>query len=77
MLYNTKEFKLNLLGMELDCIRFGSGREPLVMIQGLNTRGIRGAGLSLAWMYRIFAKDFTVYLFDRRPVVEEGLTAPC
>ena len=75
MLYNTKEFKLNLPAMELDCIRFGSGPRPLVMIQGLNTRGIRGAGLSLAWMYRIFAKEYTVYLFDRRPVVEEGLTA--
>ena len=44
------------------------------MIQGLNTRGIKGAALSLAYMYRIFAKDFTVYLFDRRPDVYEGIT---
>ena len=74
MLYNTKELKLTLPGMELDCIAFGTGDRPLVMIQGLNTRGIRGAGVSLAWMYRIFAKEYRVYLFDRRPVVEEGLT---
>lgn len=44
------------------------------MIQGLNTRGIKGAGISLAWMYRIFAKDYKVYLFDRRPDVQDGIT---
>ena len=44
------------------------------MIQGLNTRGIRGAGLSLAFMYRIFAKDYNVYLFDRPEEIEDGIT---
>ena len=29
------------------------------MIQGLNTRSIKGAAISLAYMYRIFAKDFS------------------
>jgi len=28
----------------------------------------------LAYMYRKFAADYTVYLFDRRPVVPEGFT---
>ena len=74
MLYNTKEFKLSLHGMQTDCIRFGSGEKKLVMIQGLNTRGIKGSGLSLAFMYRIFSKDYTVYLFDRRPNIEDGIT---
>ncbi|MBP3493493.1 MAG: alpha/beta fold hydrolase [Oscillospiraceae bacterium] len=44
------------------------------MLQGLNTRGIRGAGFGLAYMYRIFAKDYRVYLFDRRPDIWEGIT---
>ena len=74
MIYNAKESTLNVGDMPLDYITFGSGTKPLVMIQGLNTRGIKGAALSLAYMYRIFAKDFKVYLFDRRPVVHEGLT---
>ena len=74
MLYGIKEFKLPLAGTELDCIRFGRGPKPLVMLQGLNTRGIRGSGLSLAWMYRCFAPDYTVYLFDRRPNVAPGIT---
>ena len=74
MLYHAEEHRLTLPGMQMDYIVFGSGTKPLIMIQGLNTRGIRGAALSLAWMYRIFAKDYRVYLFDRRPVVREGIT---
>ena len=74
VLYNAKELTLNVQDMQLDYITFGNGTKPLVMIQGLNTRGIKGAALSLAYMYRIFAKDYKVYLFDRRPVVQEGIT---
>ena len=74
MLYGVKEFKLALPCGEIDCIRFGHGPKPLVMLQGLSTRGIRCSGLSLAWMYRCFAKDYTVYLFDRRPDVAPGIT---
>lgn len=74
MLYGAKELKLTASGMQFDYIRFGSGKKTLIMIQGLNTRGIKGAALSLAYMYRIFAKEYTVYLFDRRPVVYDGIT---
>lgn len=74
MMYHAKELKLNIQNMSFDYITFGKGSKPLVMIQGLNTRGIKGAALSLAYMYRIFAKDYKVYLFDRRPEVLEGIT---
>ena len=74
MMYNAKELKLNIQNMQLDYITFGNGTKPLVMIQGLNTRGIQGAALSLAYMYRIFARTYKVYLFDRRPMVQEGIT---
>ena len=74
MLYNAKESKLNVQDTQIDYITFGNGTKPFVMIQGLNTRGIKGSALPLAYMYRIFAKDYKVYLFDRRPVVQEGIT---
>ena len=73
-MYHAKESKLTVQGMQLDYITFGNGTRPLIMIQGLNTRGINGAAVSLAYMYRIFAKDYQVYLFDRRPDVREGIT---
>ncbi len=69
-----KEQILHLQGYSVDTISFGRGPKNLILIQGLNTNGIKGAGLSLAWMYRMFAKDHTVYLFDRRPDVPEGIT---
>ena len=74
MLYNAKEQKLYLHNIQMDYITFGKGSRPLVMIQGLNTRSIKGAALSLAYMYRIFAADYKVYLFDRRSDIEEGIT---
>ena len=66
MLYHAKEQTLTLPDSQMDYITFGCGPKPLIMIQGLSTRGIKGAALSLAYLYRMFAGDYTVYLFDRR-----------
>ena len=74
MLWQLKEQKVQTGDTAVDCISFGRGARPLVMIQGLNTRGVKGASAGLAWMYRLFARDFRVYLFDRRPDVREGIT---
>ena len=74
MFFDVKEGKLQIEDTQLDYITFGSGTKNLIMIQGLNTNGIKGAGMGLAYMYRIFAKDYKVYLFDRRPNVWEGIT---
>ena len=74
MFWDVKERKLQILDTEIDYITFGTGNKNLIMIQGLNTRGIKGAGLGLAFMYRIFAKEYKVYLFDRRPDIWEGIT---
>ncbi len=70
----VREFVLKTKGMEMDCITFGRGSRPLVMLQGLNTHGIRGAGVSLALMYRIFAREYRVYLFDRRKELAQNIT---
>ena len=74
VVFPVKEFRLRLADREMDCITFGSGDRPMVVIQGLSTRGIKGAGLLFALMYRIFAAGHTVYLFDRRTVLREGVT---
>ena len=74
MLYNAKKGKVKVRDMQIDYVSFGLGTKPLVLIQGLNTNGIKGAGAFLAYMYRIFAKDHKVYLFERRPNVHEGIT---
>ncbi len=74
MIFNVQEHQLHLCDLQMDYITFGKGAESLIMIQGLNTRGVRGAGVLLAYMYRMFTKDYKVYLFDRRENVREGVT---
>ena len=74
MICHAREQRISIHGLPTDTITFGKGTKPLIMIQGLNTRGIRGSALPLAWAYRLFANDYRVYLFDRRPDVFEGIT---
>lgn len=74
MFWNEKEQVLNIQDTQMNCITFGNGEKSLIMIQGLSTRSIKGASLSLAYMYRIFARDYKVYLFDRRENIGENIT---
>ena len=74
MFFNVKEDKLRVSNTEIDYITFGKGKKNLIMIQGLNTGGIKGAGFGLAFMYRMFAKEYKVYLFDRRTDLWEEIT---
>ena len=74
MFYGLKEGKINIPSGDLNYISFGKGKRNLIIIQGLNVRDIKGAGVSLALMYKIFAKDYKVWFFDRRTVVRDGLT---
>ena len=74
MLYHAKEQTLTIEDMKMNYITFGNGTRPLLMIQGLNTRDIKGSATMLSVIYRIFAKDFKVYLFDRRKDLPENVT---
>lgn len=74
MRYNARVQKLDIDRHQVSYITFGTGKKPLVMIQGLNTRGIKGAAHPIAYMYRLFAKEYKVYLFDRRPNIQEEIT---
>lgn len=74
MFYNLVESKVDIGGVSLDYISFGKGSRNLIIIQGLNVRDVKGSGASLALMYRLFAKDYRVYFFDRRPVIESAIT---
>lgn len=65
---DCKEFKINTPRFSANCIRFGKGKKTLVLISGLNVRDVKGrmVAIGLAYAYRSFAKDYTVYVFDRR-----------
>lgn len=76
MLYNAKNGTLNIGNTTMDYIRFGSGQRTLVMLPGLGDglRSMKGTALPMAFMYREFCKDFTVYAFSRRNELPEGYT---
>ena len=46
MFYNAKEQLLEIQGMQMNYITFGKGTKPLILIQGLSTRSIKGAAFS-------------------------------
>ncbi len=74
MFYRLVENTVNIPSGRLNYVSFGTGQRNLIIIQGLNVRDVKGAGPSLALMYRLFSKSYRVWLFDRRMVVEDGLT---
>lgn len=51
-----------------DYVRFGSGVKNLVMLPGLGDglRTVKGTAAAMAWLYRVLAKDYTVYMFSRK-----------
>ena len=73
---NAKNGRLALPSGEMDYIRFGTGRRPMVMIPGVGDglRTVKGMALPFALMYRALARDFTVYVFSRRVQLAAGMT---
>lgn len=57
-----------------DFIRFGRGGRVLVMLPGLGDglKTVRGTAVPMAWMYRGFSENFTVYALSRKRMLTEG-----
>lgn len=74
MLLNAKNGTLSIDGTAMDYIRFGAGKEILIMLPGLGDglRSTRGTALPMALLYRVFARDFTVYAFSRKNKLATG-----
>lgn len=76
MFWNAKNGVIKFRDTEMECIRFGSGAKVLVMLPGLGDglRTMKGTAIPFAAMYRMFAKDFTVYAFSRKNHIPVGYT---
>ena len=76
MLWNAKNGVLRVGDTTMDYIRFGNGDRVLIILPGLGDglQTVKGTALPMAWMYRIFAKDFTVFAFSRKNALPEGYT---
>ena len=76
MWYNGKNGTLKLGDTTMDYIRFGTGEKNLVILPGLGDglQTVKGTALPMAFMYRLFAKDYTVYAFSRKNLLPVGYT---
>ena len=68
MLYDAKNIRVKFPDSDMDCLRFGTGKEVLIMLPGLGDglRSSKGMALPMALLYRMYAKDYTVYMFSRK-----------
>lgn len=59
---------------DMDYVSFGKGKNILVMLPGLaeGLKTVKGMALPLAWWYREYAKEYTVFIFSRKNVLPEN-----
>lgn len=57
-------------------VRFGTGSRTLILLPGLGDglTTVKGTALPMAVAYRLFARDFTVYMFSRKEPLPAGYT---
>ncbi len=58
----------------MDCVVFGSGERQMVLLPGLSTRRLSRMAGVFGQMYRLFAREFTVYVLDRRQEIPEDFS---
>ena len=74
MCRGARVFSLDITSGSVDGIVFGKGEKTLVMLPGLRLSDIKGGAKAAAWYYRMFAREYTVYMLDRKHPVQAGCT---
>lgn len=74
MLLNAKNGAVTIGDTEMDYISFGKGRGILIILPGLGDglTTVKGIAISMAMVYRMYAKDYKVYVFSRKNHLTEG-----
>ena len=74
MFYNAKNHTATIDYDTTDFISFGKGKKNLVIIPGVgdDLKTAKGLAIPFAFMYRLFAKDFTVYVMSRKRNIPEN-----
>lgn len=74
MLLNAKNGAVTIGDTEMDYISFGKGIEILIILPGLGDglTTVKGMAISMAMVYRMYAKDYKVYIFSRKNHLTDG-----
>ena len=76
MFWNAKGGCVGIGETDMDYVSFGTGKKVLVMLPGLGDglTTVKGMAMAMAFSYRMYAKDYKVYVFSRKNYLEEGYT---
>ena len=74
MRFQMQENTLRFNGAEMDYAVFGRGERPMVLIPGLSLRPLKGSAGPLAHSYRLFTKNYRVYVFDKKAPLPPSYT---
>lgn len=74
MFYKARNGNISIGNTEMDYIAFGNGSKNLVIIPGLGDalKTVKGTAVAFAYLYKMFAKDYTVFVFSRKNQIEHG-----
>lgn len=74
MFWNAKNGHVTIADTEMNYVSFGYGKKILILIPGLSDglMTVKGKALLLAKPYRLFFKEYTVYMFSRKNVLPEN-----
>lgn len=74
MFWNAKNESVCIGDTDMDYITFGKGKTVLIMIPGLGDglTTVKGMANIMAFTYRMYARDYKVYMFSRKNHLEEG-----
>ena len=71
MFWDLRQSSVAVDGGTVDYAAFGKGKTPLVILPGLSLRDVRGAGAGRAWLYRRFAREYRIYVIDKKSDISE------
>ena len=74
MFYHAKNGSVRIGNSEMDYISFGNGNKNLIMMPGLGDGlvTVKGTAHIFSIVYRVYAKEFKVYVFSRKNHLQEG-----
>lgn len=74
MSLNIKNGTVLIGDTDMDYISFGKGKEALIMIPGVGDGllTVKGTALFFSMAYKIYAKNYRVYVFSRKNKIEKG-----
>jgi len=76
MFYKAKNKKIKVDDTTAHYISFGKGKENLIIIPGVGDgfKTVKGLAVPFSIMYKMFAKDYKVYVFSRRNIIPKNFT---